>query len=512
MCASRLSWAALPFLMFLLAGTSGGQSETEVVPEPERLPVVEEVPNVTVPQDDVVTRLYNDAIKGVVRVEVPTTRTMGSGFVTSNNGVIVTNYHVIQGGQEAVVVFQDGVKREVQGVLVYDRSQDVAVLKVDPTGLSLHALALAEEGPPPNMTRILAIGHGQGFDFTATEGRVMAAISGKELQEQMGWHHMNLGPDSRWIRISAQIWHGNSGGPSLTHDGKVVGVNTLAGPPLDDLGRPTGAQMYFAACAVKLRQIIMERGATEPTPLKTVAEREKDKVIDYGCPGMPGSIGGWIPDRLYKQMDVGQAISALRAELRCPKCRGTGSVKAKQVKEYQAAPGMVYKEVTTHDVVCGRCWGRQVAWSERAYARAARLAKRAVLLDKESCPAEAADRLRGALHEVFQSAAVNAAADARLCNRLAVKVLSNPDKEKGEPVVFYGLLSQRVAYGAEAVLLVTVYGSGQVIAVYCPEHVQALKGQYCLVAGVCVGRGVFSVQGGSVEWPKVYACAVESIR
>jgi len=42
--------------------------------------------------------------------------------------------------------------------------------------------------------------------------------------------------------------------------------------------------------------------------------------------------------------------------------------------------------------------------------------------------------------------------------------------------------------------------------------VQALEGHYCLVAGVCVGVGVFPVQGGSAAWPKVYACAVESIR
>jgi len=138
--------------------------------------------------------------------------TLGSGFVLSSDGYILTNYHVIKDADEIIVRFSD--RNELKAtVLGSDKRSDVALLKVDATGLKTVKL-----GDSTNLKVgewVLAIGSPFGFDHSATAG-IISAIG------------RSLPSDSYvpFIQTDVAINPGNSGGPLFNLDGKVIGINS----------------------------------------------------------------------------------------------------------------------------------------------------------------------------------------------------------------------------------------------------------------------------------------------
>lgn len=139
------------------------------------------------------------------------TQSLGSGFVISEDGYILTSAHVIRDASEIVVRFHD--RREFEAEVVgQDERSDVALLKVPATGL-----ATVKIGNPDNLSVgewVLAIGSPFGFDSTATQGIVSA--KGRSLPNE------NYVP---FIQTDVAINPGNSGGPLFNLDGEVVGIN-----------------------------------------------------------------------------------------------------------------------------------------------------------------------------------------------------------------------------------------------------------------------------------------------
>jgi serine protease Do len=140
--------------------------------------------------------------------EVP--RGVGSGFVISADGYLLTNHHVVEGADEIYVTFTD--KRELKGRLVgSDRRTDVALVKVEGTGLP-HL-------PIGNPTRlrvgewVMAIGSPFGLDNTVTAGIVSA--KGRDTGDYLPF-----------IQTDVAVNPGNSGGPLLNLAGEVVGINS----------------------------------------------------------------------------------------------------------------------------------------------------------------------------------------------------------------------------------------------------------------------------------------------
>ena len=142
----------------------------------------------------------------------------GSGFAIepggADEGVVVTNSHVVDGAEQHVVRFQDGAETEV-AVRLNDPSTDVAILQLPsapPAFLRLRSLAQVRVGEP-----VIAIGSPFGLDGTVTSGivsglnRTMPAPNGI--------------PIDNMIQTDALINPGNSGGPLIGLDGLVVGVN-----------------------------------------------------------------------------------------------------------------------------------------------------------------------------------------------------------------------------------------------------------------------------------------------
>lgn len=137
---------------------------------------------------------------------------MGSGFIISQDGYILTNAHVVDGADEILVRLTD--KREFRARLVgADRRSDVALIKIEATGLP--KVLIGDAGKLRVGDWVVAIGSPFGFDHTVTAGIVSA--KGRLLPDE------GLVP---FIQTDVAINPGNSGGPLFNLKGEVVGINS----------------------------------------------------------------------------------------------------------------------------------------------------------------------------------------------------------------------------------------------------------------------------------------------
>src|SRR6266571_1139095 len=142
----------------------------------------------------------------------PESRSLGSGFIISADGYILTNAHVVEGADEINVRFTD--KRELKAkVIGADRRSDIAVIKVDAGGLP--AVRFGDPAKLKVGEWVLAIGSPFGFENTVTAGIVSA--KGRSLPQE------NFVP---FIQTDVAINPGNSGGPLFNMRGEVVGINS----------------------------------------------------------------------------------------------------------------------------------------------------------------------------------------------------------------------------------------------------------------------------------------------
>ncbi len=143
---------------------------------------------------------------------------LGSGFIISGDGTIVTNNHVIADASTITVVLDDGTELEAK-LLGRDPKTDLAVIKVE-AGKDLPSLSWGDSEAIQLGDPVLAIGNPFGIGTTVTSGIVSAR--GRDLRN---------GPYDDFLQVDAPINKGNSGGPLFAIDGKVVGVNTAIYSP-----------------------------------------------------------------------------------------------------------------------------------------------------------------------------------------------------------------------------------------------------------------------------------------
>src|SRR4051812_22904740 len=141
----------------------------------------------------------------------------GSGFVIDKSGDILTNAHVIDGAVKVSVQFSDQ-KTVPARIIGRDTSSDLALLKVDPDGLSLSPLTLGSAKDIQVGDPTIAIGNPFGLDRTLTTG-VVSALQ-RRIQAPNGFTIRNV------IQTDAAINPGNSGGPLLDAAGRVIGINS----------------------------------------------------------------------------------------------------------------------------------------------------------------------------------------------------------------------------------------------------------------------------------------------
>lgn len=143
---------------------------------------------------------------------------LGSGFVLTSDGYIVTNNHVIDKASTIKVTLDDGTELPAK-LIGADPKSDLAVVKIE-SGKPLATIGWGESDKLRAGDPILAIGNPFGIGTTVTAGIVSAR--GRDLHS---------GPYDDFIQIDAPINHGNSGGPLVGVDGKVVGINTAIYSP-----------------------------------------------------------------------------------------------------------------------------------------------------------------------------------------------------------------------------------------------------------------------------------------
>ena len=160
-------------------------------------------------------RRFGDRFPGMPFPDMDTEpmRGLGTGFVISEDGLLVTNNHVIEGASEISVTFEDG-RTFTADVVGTDRLTDVALLRID----SDETFSALEFGDSDAMRRgddVMAIGNPFGLGGTVTTGIVSALA-----------RDINAGPYDNFIQTDAAINRGNSGGPLFNDDGEVIGMNT----------------------------------------------------------------------------------------------------------------------------------------------------------------------------------------------------------------------------------------------------------------------------------------------
>ncbi len=139
----------------------------------------------------------------------------GSGFIFSSDGFIFTNFHVVNGAEKIMVSLLN--ENEIEATLVgKDPDTDLAILKIYSEGYSVSKLGNADNLQIGQL--VIAIGNPMGYQHTVTTG-VISAL-GRTLRSQNGMLVDNV------IQSDAALNPGNSGGPMITTDGEVVGVNT----------------------------------------------------------------------------------------------------------------------------------------------------------------------------------------------------------------------------------------------------------------------------------------------
>ncbi len=139
----------------------------------------------------------------------------GTGFVIDTAGHIVTNEHVIQGASSVTVTFDDQSTYKAT-IVGSDESTDLAVLKVNAPASVLHPLSFGDSSTVAVGDGVVAVGDPYQLDDTVTSGIVSAV--GREITSP------NNMPIENAIQTDAAINHGNSGGPLLNLDAKVIGI------------------------------------------------------------------------------------------------------------------------------------------------------------------------------------------------------------------------------------------------------------------------------------------------
>jgi len=163
----------------------------------------------------------------------------GSGFVYDARGHVVTNEHVVAGASAIRVTFADGSSYTAT-VVGSDPSTDVAVLHVDAPAGELHPIPLASSSSVGVGDGVVAIGAPFGLDETVTSGIVSAL--GREIDAPNGATIIDT------IQTDAAINHGNSGGPLLNLQGKVIGITSQIE---SDSGGSDGVGFAVASNTVK---------------------------------------------------------------------------------------------------------------------------------------------------------------------------------------------------------------------------------------------------------------------
>ncbi len=233
------SWLVMAIIAFV-AGVLGAGLYMRFVPASVRS-TVEQSKQVTLQENSAVIDLVKKVGPSVVSINTSSQvqsffgtqeqKGAGTGVIVKEDGLILTNKHVIEGASTVTVTATDGKQYDGK-VLATDPTNDIAFVKVNASGLP--AAELGDSDRVEVGQRAIAIGNALGeYDNTVTTG----VISGKKRPVQASDGQGNSETLTNLFQTDAAINPGNSGGPLLNIDGQVIGINTaVAGGTAQNIG------------------------------------------------------------------------------------------------------------------------------------------------------------------------------------------------------------------------------------------------------------------------------------
>ena len=265
-----------------------GSSSTATAAAPADRGTVRPVAETT---DSTAKSVYDDAKDAVVYISAQTGQgtATGSGFVVSTDGKIITNEHVVDGATSVTVKIGTDGKEQAAQVLGADASKDLALLKVDTGSTKLHALSFGDSSNLQVGDNVYAIGNPYGLDHTLTSG-IVSALN-RDIQAPSGATIPGA------IQTDAALNPGNSGGPLLDADGKVVGVNSQIASSGSSSGEAGNVGIGFA-----IPSELVKAFAENPTSTSAQGEQQPDQQQGQIDPQQQGQQGQIDPQQLQEQL------------------------------------------------------------------------------------------------------------------------------------------------------------------------------------------------------------------
>ena len=237
-------------------------------------------------------QIFERAQRGIVRIDArPRGRRIpsgppreddgvatGTGFVIDDSGLIVTNDHVADGGDQVSVRFEEDDRRIDARKVGRDPSTDLALLRIDPEAADFEPLPLGDSERVRVGDTAIAIGHPFGLERSLTLG-VVSSVD-REIDAPNGFEIDDA------VQTDAAINPGNSGGPLLDADGRVIGVNSQ--------GRGGASGIAFAVPVDTLKDVLpdMRRGRRVQRPFLGVSTGGGDARVADVVRGGPADDAG----------------------------------------------------------------------------------------------------------------------------------------------------------------------------------------------------------------------------
>ena len=467
------------------------------------------------PSTDPVVALYGKTISGVVRLVVKRADGVayGSGFVIGGKGIIVTGYHCIEGASRGVVTFHDGQNRLIQGVLAYDPRQDLALIKVDPGDMTLHPLRLSMKVPEAG-AKVIAVGNPQGFFGTLTEGTIKGIHTGDRIAEDYPGlrDDMVANPGTEWVLSDAGASAGNSGGPLLAADGKVVGVNVWSWPG----GAEAGPRVSFAASARKVMELI-GRAELSPRPLNEIVAKEfpgppTQKAVEAKRAARTrfDFAQDWRSGKPQPRSKVSESVARALAGIRCRRCNGTGSIQVQVVRDEDDSFLLRNrKRHVTKTVTCSGCSGTAIQVTELSYVRLLSMTEGIMNINSRPMTAESLARTREAAINVFRKIVGARNVSRSDCKGSPPQALNRDRPTVGKAVVFYGRSVSKFHKAGQTIVLMRTHDTGRTVIVLMPDGLKVKLDTWYLVGGLTAGLVTINSDDGVLRHRGVEAFAAE---
>jgi hypothetical protein len=188
----------------------------------------------------------------------------GTGFLVSKDGRIVTNYHVIKGASSAVVKLPDGAFYEVDGVMAFDKTRDLAIIKAH--GQNFRVVSLGNSDRVQVGEEVVAIGSPLSLESTVSNG-IVSGI--RNIEDEGG----------KFLQVTAPISPGSSGGPLFNMAGEVVGITTLY--------LKSGENLNFAIPVNDAKMLLLADSKVHDFPVES--ETVKSSPPEEAAPSSPAT-------------------------------------------------------------------------------------------------------------------------------------------------------------------------------------------------------------------------------